>query len=137
MCLERPRVRRRGAACELHRRACAYAVQQPKVGDWIKRFAREELQSFSTGGLATRFYEDFRNGLVHEARIKNGGQFSLDIGSTVERPGGMLLINPTRLGAEVRSAIDGYAALLKRDPAARQRLERALARDHARDFAAA
>jgi hypothetical protein len=62
----------------------------PKVGDRIKRFAREELRSFSASGLATRFYEDFRNGLVHEARIKNGGQFSLDIGSTVERVSGRM-----------------------------------------------
>ena len=92
-------------------------------------------QSFSKGGLATRFYEDFRNGLVHEARIKNGGQFSLEIGSTVEQLRGVLLINPARLGVEVRSAINGYAALLERDAAARQRLARALARDHARDFA--
>src|SRR5947209_7718539 len=107
----------------------------PNVGDRIKRFAREELQSFSKGGLATRFYEDFRNGLVHEARIKNGGQFSLEIGSTVEQLRGVLLINPARLGVEVRSAINGYAALLERDAAARQRLARALARDHARDFA--
>jgi hypothetical protein len=42
----------------------------PKVGDRIKRFAREELKSFPREALAVRFYHDFRNGLVHEARIK-------------------------------------------------------------------
>jgi hypothetical protein len=52
-------------------------------------------------------------------------------------PSGILQINPARLGTEVRSAIDRYAALLEHDPTARQRLERALARDHARDFAVA
>jgi hypothetical protein len=49
---------------------------------------------------------------VHEARIENGGQFSLDIGSTVQPVGSILLINSARLGTEVRSAIDGYAELL-------------------------
>jgi hypothetical protein len=69
----------------------------PKVGDRIKRFAREQLKSFPTEALATRFYDDFRNGLVHEARIKEGGQFSLEIGGTVEELSGVMLINPARL----------------------------------------
>ncbi len=31
--------------------------------------------------IAERFYEEFRNGLIHEGRIKNAGQFSLDADS--------------------------------------------------------
>jgi hypothetical protein len=107
----------------------------PKVGDRIKRFARTELKSFPSDALAARFYEDFRNGLVHEARIKDGGQFSLEIGNTVEDLGGLMLINPARLAAELRASIDTYAALLNRDRAARQALAKAIARDHAKDFA--
>jgi hypothetical protein len=108
---------------------------EPKVGDRIKRFAREELTSFASEARATRFYDDFRNGLVHEARIKEGGQFSLEIGSTVEELGGLMLINPARLAAEVRASVDAYADLLNRDGTARQALADALARDHAKDFA--
>ena len=107
----------------------------PRVGDRIKRFARTELKSFPNDGLAARFYEDFRNGLVHEARIKEGGQFSLEIGSTVEDLGGLMLINPARLAAELRASIHTYAELLNHDGTARQALADALARDHAKDFA--
>jgi hypothetical protein len=108
----------------------------PKVGERIKRFASQELASFDTPELATRFYEEFRNGLVHEARIKEGGQFSLEIGGTVEDHGGLLLINPARLAAEVRTAVDAYAALVAADAAVRRALADALLRDHAKDFAA-
>jgi hypothetical protein len=106
-----------------------------KVGDRIKRFARTELKSFHSDALAAPFYENFRNGLVHEARIKEGGQFSLEIGSTVEELGGLMLINPARLAAEVRASIEAYVDLLNRDGAVRQALADVLVRDHAKDFA--
>ena len=109
----------------------------PKVGDRVKRFAHTELKSFPSDALAARFYQNFRNGLVHEARIKEGGQFSVEIGSTVEELGGLMLINPARLAAEVRASIDTYVDLLSRDAAARQALAETLARDHAKDFASA
>jgi hypothetical protein len=108
---------------------------EPKVGDRIRRFAREELKSFRSEARATRFCDDFRNGLVHEARIKEGCQFSLEIGSTVEELDGLMLINPARLAAEVRASVDAFADMLNRDDAARQVLAYTLARDHARDFA--
>ncbi len=46
--------------------------------------ARDGLTSFASDELAARFYDDFRNGLVHEAKIKQGGQFSLELQSTVQ-----------------------------------------------------
>lgn len=48
------------------------------VGKRFKDFVQQELPSFSNKELAKRFYEDFRNGLIHESRIKLGGQFSLE-----------------------------------------------------------
>jgi len=50
-------------------------------------------------------YEIFRNGLIHEGRIKAGAQFSYDIESTVDEPQGILVINPMRLGHEVERAL--------------------------------
>ena len=106
-----------------------------RSGVRFRRFAREELRSFSPP-LANRLYEDFRNGLVHEARVKNGGQFSLDIGSTVEERAGLMLINPEQLAVEVRASVDAYTNLLNRDDAARRGLSCTLARDFAKEFAA-
>ena len=105
------------------------------VGERFRWFACEELKSFSTP-LADRLYEDFRNGLIHEARVKNGGQFSLAIGSTVEERAGLMLINPKRLAVEVRASLAAYTNLLNRDDAARRRLSCILARDFAKEFAA-
>ena len=105
-------------------------------GTRFRRFAHEELGSFSPL-LADRLYEDFRNGLVHEARVKNGGQFSLETGSTVEERAGLMLINPKQLAAEVRASVDAYRNLLNRDDDARRGLSRTLARDFAKEFAEA
>ena len=105
------------------------------TGERFRRFAREELRSFSRP-LEDRLYEDFRNGLVHEARVKNGGQFSLDIESTVEERAGLMLINPEQLAVEVRDSVEAYKNLLMRDDAARRGLSCTLARDFAKEFAA-
>ena len=59
------------------------------------KLAQEDFRSFRTAALAARFYEDFRNGLVHEGRVKNGGQFSLEVDETVRELQGLLLINPS------------------------------------------
>ena len=85
------------------------------VGTGFRRFAREELKSFANDGLAQRFYDEFRNGLAHEARLKNGAQFSLETGATVALLDGLLLINPKYLAREVRTALDSYVALLRQD----------------------
>lgn len=47
-----------------------------KVGDRMERWLRSNIKEFNTGDCARRFYEDFRNGLVHEGRIKPFGEFS-------------------------------------------------------------
>ena len=98
------------------------------------KLAQEELRSFRTSALATRFYEDFRNGLVHEGRVKNGGQFSLEVDETVRELQGLLLINPALLAVEVCEALHRYIALFATDQARRQALAGGLSRDHARDF---
>jgi hypothetical protein len=63
--------------------------------------------------LAKRFYKDFRNGLVHEGRIKNAGQFTFQDGlftddqlfNIVE---GAMVINPVILFNLVTDAFDEY-----------------------------
>jgi hypothetical protein len=97
-----------------------------RVGARFKRFAREDLQSFPDDDLAERFYCEFRNGLVHEGRLKKGACFSLDAGATVEELGGILLVNPKHLATEARSALDAYIALVTLDDVERRKLAGAL-----------
>src|SRR5574341_1198917 len=68
-----------------------------KVGKRFKEFTTKALPSFSEGDLAERFYDEFRNGLVHEARLKKGAQFSLETEATVQQLDGLLLVNPKYL----------------------------------------
>ncbi len=76
---------------------------------WIKT----DLPSFRGAAIADRFYCEFRNGLVHEARIKNGGQFSLEQSCTVNTASGVLSVNPMQLAKEVSDALQQYVATLK------------------------
>ena len=118
--------------------SCIDALARLRFGDGVgkrfRKFACEELQSFSNDDLAERFYEEFRNGLVHEGRLKKGSQFSLDTRATVEQLNGILVVNPTHLGAEVQSALDAYVALAARDDAERRKLATALRQDLEDDF---
>jgi hypothetical protein len=96
-------------------------------------FARKWLPSFSTMATAKRLYEEFRHGLIHEARIKKGAQFSLEFAETVREFDGILVINPARLSAEVRQALDSYIEFVRTNAAARNELSATLKADHGDD----
>jgi len=88
------------------------------VGKRFKWFLARELKSFGNQNVAQRFYDEVRNGLVHEARLKEGAQFTLDpvIDETVTiRIGDVLLVNPRLLFFEIQNALDAYVELLKKD----------------------
>jgi hypothetical protein len=104
-----------------------------KVGPRFKAFVRRELRSFASETKARQLYDEFRNGLIHEARIKRGAQFSLDADATITEIGGVLLVNPARLTEEVTEALGNYVDRLVRDSAERRRLARLLVADHADD----
>lgn len=109
------------------------------VEERFRKFATEELPSFSNGNgdLAYWFWERFRNGLVHQAELKDGAQFSLQITATVVSLNGFLLVNPVYLAEEVRAALDAYVDLLKREDGERQRFRDLLSKDLEADFRAA
>lgn len=53
------------------------------VGMRFKQWIKDHITAFDNSDpnseiLADKFYDEFRNGLVHEGRIKNVGQFSYD-----------------------------------------------------------
>lgn len=84
-----------------------------KVRKRFKNWVKENINSFNNYKTREIFFENFRNGLVHEARIKNGGEFSLEIKKTVENKGQILLVNPKLLAKEVLDALKNYISLLK------------------------
>jgi hypothetical protein len=81
-----------------------------RVGDRFKCFACRQLPSCRAQGMAHRLYEDFRNGLVHEGRLKNGAQFSLEPSETIEQKGEIFRVNPRLLGRELQEEVDRWTA---------------------------
>lgn len=106
------------------------------VGARFRKFAKEDLSSFSDEELAKRLYDECRNGIVHEARLKEGCQFSLFLPRTVCVVDGLLIINPRPLAHEVRAALDSYMEQVRRDSVERARLANALRTDFKEDLRA-
>ena len=75
------------------------------VGERFKRYCRNRLPSFSTEGRAEQLYDAFRNGIVHEARAKDGAEISLESGVAAEPAPGGIRVNPVHLLNEVRTAL--------------------------------
>ena len=100
---------------------------------WMKEYIKgfpEELEE--------DFYENFRNGLVHECRIKNGGEFSLKRRRiTTTLPLGnekCLIVNPDLLLSEIKDSIKKYIKDVREKPELFEKLKKHLRRDFASDF---
>jgi hypothetical protein len=61
--------------------------------------------------------------------IKNGGEFSLKTGVTVEKNGESLSINPSLLHREITKAFTDYLKKITTDKLARQELVESIKRD--------
>lgn len=75
-----------------------YELDSGRVGERFKKWI-SGLPDFRglTWEELERVYDEFRNGVTHEARIKNGGQFTYDIDKAVEIKDGIVLVNPSLL----------------------------------------
>lgn len=62
------------------------------------------------------FCECFRNGLVHQGKVKNGCEFSIDIECVAKRIGERLVVNPKLLAEAVLKLLDDYVKFLNRNP---------------------
>ena len=58
---------------------------------------------------------------MNEARLKNGGQFSLETKTTVSELNGLLLINPDCLAQKVQAGLHSYVTVLIQDDSARKK----------------
>ena len=86
-----------------------------QVSERFRQWCKMHLASFNDDEMSWRLYKDFRNGLVHNARINNGGEFTLESDCTVEVEESILSINPLRLAEEVSDALNRYIERLKAD----------------------
>ncbi|MCW3131267.1 MAG: hypothetical protein N2V73_00875 [Candidatus Methanospirare jalkutatii] len=89
--------------------------------------------------LAKKFYKDFRNGLVHECRIKNGGEFSLNEGETIREEvddNGVryLVVNPEKLWEKLDDGFKKYLDDLQQDENMLSQLIECLKKDFNEDF---
>ncbi|MER3421846.1 MAG: hypothetical protein C4293_00075 [Nitrospiraceae bacterium] len=88
----------------------------------FKKYVQNELKSFGDSNIAQRLWDGFRNGLAHEARLKNGGQFSLDIAVAVYNQPPILMVNPLLLLDEVSDALAQLVERLHKASSLRQNL---------------
>ena len=100
-----------------------------RVGEEFKTFVRDELPSFDTDEAINDLWDRYRNGLAHEARLKDGAEFSLQDQATYTRRGQLVRINPSGLLSEVRGALSRFVAVVTADDLARQQFADLLAAD--------
>jgi len=106
---------------------------RPVEKDFVT-FVKARLPSFKITNLAKRLFDDFRNGLVHECRIKNAGEFSFDHQAPAQLTGGRLSVNPRALLQEVRSALDHEVSDLHRYQDLRAKLARRVRKQFAAEI---
>lgn len=114
-------------------------VSGSRITEWLKKnvpeFDRPDPQD-SRRLLAARFEVDFRNGLAHEGRIKNLGQFSLDQKDLLRFVDSGMIVNPGFLLEAIRKAFAVYCTDLQSDPGLLQNLIKQLESDFSQEIAA-
>lgn len=58
--------------------------------------------------MADLFYKHFRNSLVHEGRVKDGGQFSYIFGGMITIENSFMIINPRQLVNGIELSFERY-----------------------------
>lgn len=81
-----------------------------KVGERIERWLEEYVPDIKE---PKTFYKHFRNGLVHEGRIKGGGAFEINDNNLITKYSDTLIINPIRLLEEVEKGLVRFCDNLK------------------------
>ena len=91
--------------------------------DCIRSLCRN-IPDLATDERAHIFIESFRNGLVHQALVKDGCEFSYDINCVAVLNHGRLSVNPKFLARSVQVLLDDYVQQLNRTPADKAALAR-------------
>jgi hypothetical protein len=102
--------------------ACV-SINPRAVGERFKQWVRDNISEFDKT-LADRFYLEFRNGLVHEGRIKNCGQFSFDTDNELFKTmKGAMIVNPSLLLEAITNSFNIYINKVEKEPLEFQKLE--------------
>lgn len=95
----------------------------------FRSFVRLCLPSFSLPSNAEILYEKYRNGLVHEARLKDGCQFELGLSHTFDTTGPAPVIDPAYLLVEVKQALDTLVSEMRASGQFRNELAKLLRKE--------
>lgn len=110
-----------------------------RIAEWLKSSMpdfRQQDPNKKSVTLAERFSEDFRHGLVHEGRIRNLGEFSLETEELVKVDGQAMIVNPGLLLDSIQKAFDGYCATLDKNGGACSSLVNRLRNDFSKEIKA-
>ena len=117
-----------------------------KVRERIPKWLKDNIEDFKEVNpdrlgqtLADRFYDEFRNGLVHEGRIKNAGQFlysskKYDFEELVKIEERIMVVNPDRLLNAINTSFEKYMDQVEKNEFAFHQFRCALIRDFQEDI---
>jgi hypothetical protein len=100
----------------------------------FQAFARTRLPSFRDRQHARLLYDNFRNGLVHEARLKEGCQFAFGTSSTLDLSGAYPVVNPALLQSELERAAEMLVQEIRESAPFREQLVMYIQREFAKDL---
>ncbi len=95
----------------------------------FRTFARHLLPSFAEHKTADLLWRNYRNGLVHEGRLKEGCQFELGRQTTFDLSGPSPVVDPARLVAEVRAALEQLVKEMNESAPFRREMAKLLRRE--------
>jgi hypothetical protein len=107
-----------------------------RIEQWLRKYINEfnqEVPDNRSRTLARRFYEEFRNGLVHEGRIKNCGQFSDDYSELIHMEDRIMVINSVFLLKAIKKSFETYMDNVENDTSLFHQFKCALIRDFGDD----
>ena len=83
-------------------------------------FCRKYIPELAAEPDAKMFCNHFRNGLIHEARVTGGSEFTLEIDRIAVAHHGYLAVNPRLLSIQVKEVLKGCVFALHHDPTAKK-----------------
>lgn len=104
---------------------------------WLKKNIKEFCKidpNFTNRTLADRFNDEFRNGLIHEGRIKNVGQFSYDFPEIINMEEEVMIVNPGKLLCKIEFLLDNYIKQVKESESLFLKFRESLRKDFKREI---
>lgn len=103
------------SVCAIDSMARLMADPRNGVGKRIKEFCKK-IPDLAEGSRPKLFCDQFRNGLVHEGRIKDGSEFSLNENILVVQEQERLRVNPLLLANAIASLLESEVLRLETNP---------------------